>query len=172
MWKTRPVCRGECRACVTGAGRCVTDLFCAIQESLEWALWLAPGKSGHVTSSAFAQHRSVGDSLSLKNAFPTQLRFLAQMLQSGCCCKRQTLNSCSVCLSLALKCFAASLRAGALRCSCALAAVTGWHTQLVGAVGHPQSQEQLPTIREICLPPALQASPSFLTLIINYLEAI
>lgn len=73
VWKTRPVCRGERRACVTGAGRCVTDLFCAFQESLEWALWLAPGKSGHVTSSAFAQHRSVGNSLSLKNAFPTQI---------------------------------------------------------------------------------------------------
>lgn len=64
------------------------NLFCAIQESLEWALWLAPGKSGCVTSYAFAQHRSVGNSLSLKRAFSPQLRFLAQMLQSGHCCKR------------------------------------------------------------------------------------
>lgn len=26
VWKTRPVCRGGCRACVSGAGRCVTDV--------------------------------------------------------------------------------------------------------------------------------------------------
>lgn len=147
-------------------------MFCAIQESLEWALWLAPGKSGHVTSSAFAQHSSVGNSLSLKNAFLPQLKFLAQVLQSGCCYKGTDPEFLLCLLSLALKCFAASLRAGALRCSCALAAVTGWHTQLLRAVGHPQSQEKLPPIREICLLPTLQASPSFLTLIINYLDAI
>lgn len=64
------------------------DLFCAIQESLEWALWLAPGKSGHVTRSASAQHRSVGNSLRLRSTFSSQFTFLAQMLQSGHCCKR------------------------------------------------------------------------------------
>lgn len=64
------------------------DLVCAIQESLEWAPWLAPGGSGHVTSFAFTQHRSVGNSLSLKSTFLPQLRCFAQMLQSGQCCER------------------------------------------------------------------------------------
>lgn len=108
-----------------------------------------------------------------KECLPTlSLDFLPKHCSLGTAVREQTLNSCSVCLSLALKYFAASLRARALRCSCALAAVTGCHMQLSRAVGHPHSQENLSPVRQICSLPTLQASPSFLTLIINYLEAI
>lgn len=44
---------------------------------------------------------------------PPQLKFLAQVLQSGCCYKRTDPELLLCLLSLALKCFAASLRAGA-----------------------------------------------------------